>query len=756
MPLSDLGSGDLEISPTDNFLNKNASTVRKLDEPPPDLFGPAIKEPSQKKTFEEQPELTWGETAQQAASSLIPSIGKQFSGIYEAITSPIETAKSIGQLGKGAVSKAKGALGFEQDEAQKAQDEALINALGEHYAQTYGSMKGFKKALAEDPASVAMDLSAIGTGGGTAAAKALGTTSAVGKAAEKIASASRLLNPVDDAVRLAGTIVKIPVAIARTSAATTSGMPASLQKVATQAGATADPKLREAFVSFARGEGKAEDIFDKTQNALEALKKEASNEFVKNKAAQAQLAKTPNYQPIDDAIAEARKANSFAGRRDPRAFRERNDMLDDIEGIVSRHKADPNAQNFVELDKLKRAIWDIGKRSHDVGGDSPATMVFHGVKKSLNDISPEYQKLMDFWSDHLDHVRDLTQTLGQGNKSTATSALVKTLRASKTERGMNLISQLAEKEPEIPYMLAGYAASPWFTHGIGPELSRLGGIGTILSQGAAYIPHAGAVISASSPRVIGMTNYYAGMAGKPFEIPGRIIRKATKSPTAPALSVLGNLQDFPSSEPTGISSTGTSTTETSDIDRRRIMAESSGRQFDKYGNPLTSPKGAVGAAQVMPGTGPEAAKLAGLPWDPERLAYDKNYNMALGQAYYDKQLKTFGNQAAALAAYNAGPGATKEAIQKASLRGGSFLDYLPNETQDYVRKIMGVNLGAATGGRIQRASGGRAGINHGARADQLIAAVERSKKQQSNITEPLLDAHDDAVVKALAVAQKAI
>jgi soluble lytic murein transglycosylase len=30
-----------------------------------------------------------------------------------------------------------------------------------------------------------------------------------------------------------------------------------------------------------------------------------------------------------------------------------------------------------------------------------------------------------------------------------------------------------------------------------------------------------------------------------------------------------------------------------------------------------SPKGAVGIMQVMPATGPEAARLAGVPWDPE-------------------------------------------------------------------------------------------------------------------------------------------
>src|SRR5207253_1025170 len=40
-----------------------------------------------------------------------------------------------------------------------------------------------------------------------------------------------------------------------------------------------------------------------------------------------------------------------------------------------------------------------------------------------------------------------------------------------------------------------------------------------------------------------------------------------------------------------------------------IGTESGGKQFGADGKPLTSPKGAIGIAQVMPTTAPEAAKL---------------------------------------------------------------------------------------------------------------------------------------------------
>jgi hypothetical protein len=106
-----------------------------------------------------------------------------------------------------------------------------------------------------------------------------------------------------------------------------------------------------------------------------------------------------------------------------------------------------------------------------------------------------------------------------------------------------------------------------------------------------------------------------------------------------------------------------------------IHKESRGKQS------AVSPKGATGVAQVMPSTGPEAAALAGLPWDPVAFKEDREYNAKLGRAYFRKQMKENENDPVrALAAYNAGPGAVKKA--------GGDLSKLPEETQDYVPSIM--------------------------------------------------------------------
>ena len=119
-----------------------------------------------------------------------------------------------------------------------------------------------------------------------------------------------------------------------------------------------------------------------------------------------------------------------------------------------------------------------------------------------------------------------------------------------------------------------------------------------------------------------------------------------------------------------------------------VGTESGGQQFDKNGQPLTSPKGATGIAQVMPTTGPEAAQLAGLPWDENRFKTDAKYNYQLGQAYFNKQVQDFGGIDKGFAAYNAGPQALKDAMAKAQADGKpqQWLSYLPKETQNYVTK----------------------------------------------------------------------
>ncbi|KKF68285.1 transglycosylase SLT domain-containing protein [Citrobacter amalonaticus] len=128
-----------------------------------------------------------------------------------------------------------------------------------------------------------------------------------------------------------------------------------------------------------------------------------------------------------------------------------------------------------------------------------------------------------------------------------------------------------------------------------------------------------------------------------------------------------------------------------------IWQESGGNQYGKDGTPLVSPKGAVGVAQVMEDTGPEAARLAGVAWDRDKWLNDPRYNAKLGQAYFGAQMKKYDNNPVlAVAAYNAGPGAVDGWIEKfgdprtGAVSNEQFAAAIPyNETRNYVAKVTG-------------------------------------------------------------------
>jgi Transglycosylase SLT domain len=107
-----------------------------------------------------------------------------------------------------------------------------------------------------------------------------------------------------------------------------------------------------------------------------------------------------------------------------------------------------------------------------------------------------------------------------------------------------------------------------------------------------------------------------------------------------------------------------------------------------------SPAGAFGPSQLMPGT----AAMLGVPTSVDDPNYDWRQNVAAGIRYQKMMQQQFGNQDAALGAYNWGPDAMK--------RWNGDPSTMPAETQKYIATIDGLTGSATMPASKEPADGG--------------------------------------------------
>jgi hypothetical protein len=115
----------------------------------------------------------------------------------------------------------------------------------------------------------------------------------------------------------------------------------------------------------------------------------------------------------------------------------------------------------------------------------------------------------------------------------------------------------------------------------------------------------------------------------------------------------------------------------------QIEEESGGNQFTSTGAPLVSSAGAVGIAQVLPSTAEQVANTFGIPYSESELENSPLYNEEIGSDYMEELSQQFGgNNTAALAAYNWGPGNVTNAMNQ---YGSNWFNYIPSSVQNYVQ-----------------------------------------------------------------------
>lgn len=695
-----------------------------------------------------EPELSWGETGRQAIKNLVPSTVEAGKAMVGALSHPVDTLTSLRDLGIGGLSQAAGALGMEQDPAAKAEREKLINALERHYGETYGSAKGFKRALAQDPASILMDASTF-LGGVGAAGKAAGLT----KAAKVAATASKLTDPIQLALKGAAQPLKIVKKVTPYVQSATTGASVDSLVAAAKAGAEKDPAMRKVFEAHRTGAANPSDAVDAVEQAIKSKADRRSAEYV---AAQQKLfggnLPSLSWNPILSAYKKARDSitnkrtgtivlNSKAGE----AMKEINQALYDFR--------QSGARTVEDFDDLKKKIGDIRSQyGADAQANRVATEMYQSVVESIAQKHPEYKDIMKRYGDASDELFQLKQTYGIGKKVSDESILRRLLSHGKSKNKQNLLQELAAENPAIPYMLAGQELHKWTPGGI----QGIGHLVTAGLYGANPLGLAAQGISAS-PRLMGKMNYNLGRvernvarATQPGMTKGAYYAGRAQEENQPQEEISAPVDGDVAAAIRGAEGTAQNPDSTA-RDAYQMIDSTFIDQFKK-----AYPERAAGMSDqeiIALRRTPEGSTLA------EQLGPNLiNENSAgLQRAGIDPTpgnvyLAHFLGLTGALRVLNAPPETpVSELVSDQAIQANPGL--LQGKTAGEVIASMGSIM--ARNDRMGRASGGS--VNRvDALTAKLMLKAKRAKIAADKTTEPLLNEPDHAVVKALDVAQQAI
>ena len=103
-----------------------------------------------------------------------------------------------------------------------------------------------------------------------------------------------------------------------------------------------------------------------------------------------------------------------------------------------------------------------------------------------------------------------------------------------------------------------------------------------------------------------------------------------------------------------------------------------------------SKSGAIGLMQVMPDTGRWVAGVLGTGSYYDNMLLDPDFNIMIGSWYIDHLLESYGEPAAAIAAYNGGMGNVDAWLASGTWSGKAeeVKDIPFKETSDFVNKVM--------------------------------------------------------------------
>ena len=442
-----------------------------------------------------------------AITNFPSSVGSMVGDIYQAVTSPVQTAKAVLDLGAGILQNALPERLVKAVGEDKASRD-LASKVGQHYVERYGSVEGAKRALATDPAGVMADLSTVLTGG------ALLPT----RAAPALATAARAVDPLMLAARATGKAVDVTGSVAKPLLGMQTGAGTEAIGQAYKAGKVGG-ETSEMFKANMRGEVPQIEVLDSVKQNLSAMAEQRQNAYRTDMANISKDKSVLSFDGIDDAVNKAMNKVTYKGEIvNEDAF---NRVVKAKAEIDAWRQLDPAEFHTPEgLDKLKQKVGAVLEKIPFEERTSLTAVndVYNGIKNEIKKQAPTYAKTMQAYSEATDLIREIERTLSQGKNASVDTQMRKLQSIMRNNVNTNFGQRLSLAQQleqaggkQMLPALAGQALNTYTPRG----LQGASSIPTSLMAGSLFgnvaVPLS---LATSSPRLMGEAAYGAGRVAK--------------------------------------------------------------------------------------------------------------------------------------------------------------------------------------------------------------------------------------------------
>ena len=467
--------------------------------------------------------MGYGQMLGQAVVNTPASAGRMVSGLYEAVTNPVQTVSGLMDVAAGGLQNVlpKPVTDFinqfesNPEAAKRAVNTA--NAMGGMYKERYGTLEGIKNTIATDPVGVAGDLSTLLAGGaglarGASAIAGPGRAgAAISGVADKLSTASNVTNPINAMVKAPGMAYDLVGALTKQGLALKTGVGAEPITQAVKAGREGNTTV----LANMREQVPITQVLDDARSNLSKMNLDKQKDYRSGMVNIKNDKSVLDFAGIDKAIKDAENLAYFKGKvKDKTAA----SVLNDIKAKVSDwKKSDPAEYHTPEgMDNLKQSLWeDFGKLGREEKtAFSAGKQIYDAVKNQINAQAPEYSKVMKNYSEASDQIKEIERALSLGNTASADTAMRKLQSLMRNNVNTNygqrleLAKQLeAMGGNEIMPALAGQALSSKLPRGL---QSATNIPSSYLAFGVGGPALAAIDLAASSPRLVGEAAYKYG------------------------------------------------------------------------------------------------------------------------------------------------------------------------------------------------------------------------------------------------------